>query len=46
LNDDQKQDLVIAPNTDQIQIFQNINNEKFQSIEKLSDYGFWMGFAA
>ena len=45
LNNDQKQDLVISPNTHRVRILENINNEKFEDIGKLSEYAFWMGLA-
>lgn len=45
LNGDLNEDLVIATNTDLIQIFKNNGDETFTEISLPSGYGFWMGLA-
>jgi enediyne biosynthesis protein E4 len=44
LNNDGWEDLVVSPNTDTVKIYKN-NEWKFELLEKLSDYGFWMWLA-
>ena len=43
LNNDERQDLVIAQNTGEVEIFQNEGNLKFTSVKTNTGYGFWMG---
>ncbi len=45
LDGDGWQDLVIAPNTDSIRIYKNLQGERFEEQESPSGYGFWMGMA-
>jgi hypothetical protein len=45
LDNDGWQDLVIAPNTDTVRIFKNIEGKNFEEQESPSGYGFWMGMA-
>ncbi len=40
---DGRQDLVVAQNTGEVEIFRNLGNLRFQSIPTRSGYGFWMG---
>jgi enediyne biosynthesis protein E4 len=46
LNNDTFQDLVIAPNTDKVVIYENNRNGTFDKKSPLTDYGFWMGLTA
>ena len=43
LNGDEWQDLVIAQNTGEVEIFHNKGNLQFESIPTNTGYGFWMG---
>jgi len=43
LNNDGRQDLVVAQNTGQVEIFKNNHDNTFSSINIDSGYGFWMG---
>lgn len=43
LDNDGWQDLVIAPNTDQVQVYKNLEGKQFQAQEPLTGFGFWMG---
>ncbi len=45
LNNDSWLDLVLAPNTDKVVVFENKKNGTFEKKPALSDYGFWMGLA-
>ena len=45
LDSDGWQDLVVAQNTGEIEIFRNMMNRTFQSVATKSGYGFWMGLA-
>jgi hypothetical protein len=45
LNADGWQDLVVAQNTGEVEIFRNMKGGVFQSIETKTDHGFWMGLA-
>lgn len=46
LNGDHLQDLVLAQNTGQVEMFENQGDGVFTPIEFTSGYGFWMGLAA
>jgi len=46
LDGDGWQDLVVAQNTGEVEIFRNMRNRTFESIATHSGYGFWMGLAA
>ena len=37
------QDLIVAQNTGEVEMFRNLGNLRFQSIPTQSGYGFWMG---
>ena len=43
LNTDGWQDLVVAQNTGEIEIFRNLKGGTFQEVPTRSGYGFWMG---
>ena len=43
LDQDGWQDLVVAQNTGEVEIFKNLRDTSFQSIPTHSGYGFWMG---
>lgn len=45
LDNDGWQDLVVAQNTGEIELFRNMKDRSFQSIASKSGYGFWMGLA-
>jgi enediyne biosynthesis protein E4 len=45
LDGDGWQDLVIAQNTGEVEIFRNMKDRTFQSVASNSGYGFWMGLA-
>ena len=45
LNNDGWQDLVLAQNTGQVEIFQNNQDLTFSAIDYPSGFGFWMGIA-
>ena len=45
LNNDGWQDLVVAQNTGEVEIFQNQRNTSFQRVDTDSGFGFWMGLA-
>ena len=45
LDADGWQDLVVAQNTGEVEIFRNMKDRTFQSIATKSGYGFWMGVA-
>jgi len=45
LDADGWQDLVVAQNTGEVEIFRNLKDRSFQSIATKSGYGFWMGVA-
>lgn len=45
LDGDGWQDLVVAQNTGEVEIFRNMKGRRFQSIATQSGYGFWMGVA-
>lgn len=45
LDNDGWQDLVIAPNTDSVRIYRNLEAKGFEEKESPSGYGFWMGMA-
>ncbi|MFT5422037.1 MAG: hypothetical protein ACI9D5_002804 [Candidatus Endobugula sp.] len=45
LNADGWQDLVVAQNTGEVEIFRNMKDGVFQSIETKTNHGFWMGLA-
>jgi len=45
LNADHWQDLVVAQNTGEVEIFQNTGNATFDKIESPEGHGFWMGLA-
>ena len=43
LDGDQWQDLVVAQNTGEIEIFRNLGSGVFEPVPLRTDYGFWMG---
>ncbi|PIR41110.1 MAG: hypothetical protein COV31_03135 [Candidatus Yanofskybacteria bacterium CG10_big_fil_rev_8_21_14_0_10_46_23] len=45
LNNDTWPDLVLAPNTDKVVVYENKKNGTFESKPALTDFGFWMGLA-
>ncbi|GAB4391801.1 MAG: hypothetical protein Tsb005_03160 [Gammaproteobacteria bacterium] len=45
LNNDSWEDLVLAQNTGEIEIYRNLGNRHFKLIPYASNYGFWMGMA-
>src|SRR5680860_871799 len=45
LNGDGWQDLVVAQNTGEVEIFKNERNNTFTSVATNTGYGFWMGLA-
>ena len=45
LDGDGWQDLVVAQNTGEVEIFRNMKNRTFRSVASKSGYGFWMGLA-
>ena len=46
LNNDDWQDLVVAPNTDVVRIFENNRDNTFREHIGYTDFGFWMGLTA
>lgn len=46
LNDDGWQDLIVAQNTGQVEIFRNMQNGVFAPVTVTTGWGFWMGLAA
>ncbi|HYQ72823.1 MAG TPA: VCBS repeat-containing protein, partial [Gammaproteobacteria bacterium] len=46
LDADGWQDLVVAQNTGEVEIFRNMKDRTFQPVATQSGYGFWMGLAA
>ena len=46
LNDDRWVDLVVAQNTGQVEIFQNLRDGTFAAVPMKTGWGFWMGLAA
>ncbi|MDG9669820.1 CRTAC1 family protein [Hahella sp. CR1] len=45
LNSDRLQDLVVAQNTGEVEIFKNLGDGRFESVPTHSGFGFWMGLA-
>lgn len=45
LDNDNDQDLVVAPNTDKVAIFRNNGEGFFDKIAEVTEFGFWMGLA-
>jgi hypothetical protein len=45
LNNDGWQDLILAQNTGEVEIFRNNKNRTFTLVPSTSDFGFWMGLA-
>ena len=45
LNNDTWQDLVIAPDTDKVVVYENKKDGTFEAKTPLTDFGFWMGLA-
>ena len=45
LDNDSWLDLVVAPNTDKVVVFENKKDGTFEQKPALSEYGFWMGLA-
>jgi len=45
IDDDELIDLVVIPNTDRVRVYKNLGGLKFQEMNPLTDYGFWMGVA-
>jgi hypothetical protein len=43
LDGDGAQDLIVAQNTGQVEIFRNLGNGRFAAIPVATGYGFWMG---
>ena len=45
LDGDRLQDLVVAQNTGQVELFRNLGAGRFEPVPLASGYGFWMGIA-
>jgi len=46
LDGDRRQDLVVAQNTGQVEIFRSLGDGRFERVPLATGYGFWMGVAA
>jgi len=46
LDGDRRQDLVVAQNTGQVEVFRSLGDGRFTSVPLSTGYGFWMGVSA
>jgi hypothetical protein len=46
LDGDRRQDLVVAQNTGQVELFRNLGGDRFEPVPLSTGYGFWMGVAS